>query len=207
MVSAALTHEFAGFIVADDFRRLYGEALDLWLARSETPSRLVLERPGVRLRYYGEAENHPPLLIIPAPIKKPYIWDLTPSVSVVRRCLEASLRVYGLEWRERPDDPDSGIAAYADKLILECIKAIGEPVILAGHSLGGTFAAIVASLYPEQVRALILLEAPLSFAGDTGAIARLIRSIPSNAQLRKASNYPGTLLNALSLAASPESFL
>lgn len=106
-----------------------------------------------------------------------------------------------------PDDPDSGIAAYADKLILECVKVIGEPVILAGHSLGGTFAAIFASLHPAYVRALLLLEAPLSFAGDTGAIARLIRSIPSNAQLRKASNYPGTLLNALSLAASPESFL
>jgi polyhydroxyalkanoate synthase len=208
MVSVPLTTEFAGFTLADSFRRLYGEALDLWLARSETPSELVLERPGIRLRYYGREGNHPPLLIVPAPIKKPYIWDLTPSVSVVRRCLEASLRVYGLEWREKPPaDPDGEIAAYADKLILECVETIGEPVVLAGHSLGGTFAAIFASLHPEDVRALLLLEAPLSFAGDTGAIARLIRSIPSNAQLRKASNYPGTLLNALSLAASPESFL
>lgn len=208
MLSAPLTTEFAGYTLGDGFRRWYGEALDLWLARTETPSRLVLERPGVRLRYYGEAGNHPPLLIIPAPIKKPYIWDLTPSVSVVRRCLEASLRVYGLEWRKKPpEDPDSGIAVYADKLILECVKAIGEPVILAGHSLGGTFATIFASLYPEQVRALILLEAPLSFAGDTGAIAALIRIIPSTAALRTASGYPGTLLNALSLTASPESFL
>jgi poly[(R)-3-hydroxyalkanoate] polymerase subunit PhaC len=208
MLPATLTTEFAGFIVADGLRRFYGEALDLWLARSETPSELVLERPGVRLRYYGEEGNHPPLLIVPAPIKKPYIWDLTPSLSVVRRCLDASLRVYGLEWREKPpEDPDGGLPVYADKLIMECVEAIGEPVILAGHSLGGTFATIFASLHPERIRGLVLLEAPLSFAGDTGAIAALIRIVPSTNALRHASGYPGTLLNALSLVASPESFL
>jgi polyhydroxyalkanoate synthase subunit PhaC len=201
-------NEFAGFTVADGLRRSYGEALDLWLARSETPSGLVLERPGVRLRYYGEDGNHPPLLIIPAPIKKPYIWDLTPTVSVVSRCLHAALRVYVLEWREKaPQDPEAGIAVYGDKLILECVEAIGEPVILAGHSLGGTFATIFASLHPEDVRALLLLEAPLSFPGDTGAITRLTRIVPSTSALRQASGYPGTLLNALGVAASPESFL
>jgi polyhydroxyalkanoate synthase len=207
MFSAPLTTEFAGFVVADGLRRWYGQALDLWLARSETPSQLVLERPEVRLRYYGEAGNHPPLLIIPAPIKKTYIWDLTPSVSVVLGCLQASLGVYVLEWGRPPEHLETGLAFYADKLILECIEAIGEPVILAGHSLGGTFATIFASLHPEQVRALLLLEAPLSFRGDTGAIAALIRIVPSTGALRKASGYPGTLLNALSLAASPESFL
>ncbi|HEX2447910.1 MAG TPA: alpha/beta fold hydrolase [Methyloceanibacter sp.] len=207
MPTLPLAAEFAPFTLADGFRRWYGEVLDLWLARTETPSELVLERPGAALRYYGEAGNHPPLLIIPAPIKKPYIWDLTPSVSVVRRCLEASLRVYCLEWREAPpEDPNRGIAVYADKLIMDCVDAIGEPVVLAGHSLGGTFAAIFASLYAEHARALLLLEAPLSFAADTGAIAALIRIVPSTPALRDASDYPGTLLNALSLAASPESF-
>jgi polyhydroxyalkanoate synthase subunit PhaC len=208
MLSAASTTEFAGFTVADGFRRWYGEALDLWLARSETQSQLMLERPGVGLRYYGEEGNHPPLLIVPAPIKKPYVWDMMPSVSVVQRCLQASLRVYMLEWRKKPpEDPDAGIAVFADKLILECIKTIGEPVVLAAHSLGGTFASIFASLHPEHVRALLLLEAPLSFAGDTGAIALLIRILPSTKNLRRASSYPGTVLNALSLIASPESFL
>jgi len=57
------------------------------------------------------------------------------------------------------------------------------------------------------VRALILLEAPLSFSGDAGAIANLIRMVPATDALRYVSAYPGTVLNALSLAASPESFL
>jgi len=112
-----------------------------------------------------------------------------------------------LEWKETPPEgPNNGLV-YVDDLILECAKSIGEPAILAGHSLGGTFATIFASLHPERVRALILLEAPLSFAGDAGAIAELIRIGPTTETLRKVSAYPGTVLNALSLAASPESFL
>src|ERR1043166_2771194 len=148
------------------------------------------------------------MLIVPAPIKKPYIWDLTPSVSVVLACLQARFRVYVLEWTEAPPDgPDNGLAVFVDELLLECAKAIGEPAILAGHSLGGTFATIFASLHPECVRSLILLEAPLSFSGDARAIAEFIRIAPATEALRKVSAYPGTVLNALSLAASPATFL
>jgi polyhydroxyalkanoate synthase len=208
LLSVPLPGEFMSFAAADEMRRWYGRALDLWLARTETPSRLMLERSGVKLRDYGEEGNRPSLLIIPAPIKKPYIWDLTPSVSAVLACLQARFRVYVLEWTDTPPiDPDNGLAVYVDELILECAKAIGEPAVLAGHSLGGTFATIFASLHPERVRALILLEAPLSFSGDPGAVAELFRMAPATEALRKVSAYPGTVLNALSVAASPESFL
>jgi polyhydroxyalkanoate synthase len=113
-----------------------------------------------------------------------------------------------LEWPETPPNgPDNGLAVYVDELILECAKAIGERAVFAGHSLGGTLATIFASRHPKHVRALILLEAPLSFSGDAGAIANLIRMVPATDALRYVSAYPGTVLNALSLAASPESFL
>ena len=147
------------FAAADEMRRWYGLVLDLWLARTETPSQLLLERSGIKLRDYGDKGNRPSLLIIPAPIKKPYIWDLMPSVSTVLACLQAQFRVYVLEWPETPPNgPDNGLAVYVDELILECAKAIGEPAILAGHSLGGTFATISASLHPERVRSLIYLK-------------------------------------------------
>ena len=115
------------FVAADEMRRWHGRVLDLWLARTETPSLLVLEQSGVKLRDYGKEGNGPSLLIIPAPIKKPYIWDLTPEASSVLACLNARLRVYIMEWGEMPPDgPDDGLAVYANELILECAKAIGE---------------------------------------------------------------------------------
>jgi len=185
------------FVAADEMRRWHGRVLDLWLARTETPSLLVLEQSGVKLRDYGKEGNGPSLLIIPAPIKKPYIWDLTPEASAVLACLNARLRVYILEWGEMPPDgPDDGLAAYVNELILECAKIIGEPAVVIGHSLGGTFATIFASLHPERVRALILLEAPLSFSGDSGAITKLIRIVSTSEALRKVSAYPGTVLTA-----------
>ncbi|MCZ7594556.1 MAG: alpha/beta fold hydrolase [Hyphomicrobium sp.] len=200
--------DFASFAAADEARRGWGRVLDFWMARRETPYRLVLERPGLRLRCYGRPGDQPSWLIIPAPIKKHYIWDLLPSVSVVQRCLESGFNVYLLEWTEAPrDDPNIGIATYADRHILDCANAIGRPIVLAGHSLGGTFAAIFSSLHPEKVGALVLLEAPLSFAEDTGAIARLIRQFPSVEALSGFDDCPGVLLGALGVAASPESFL
>jgi polyhydroxyalkanoate synthase len=166
-------------------RRWHGRTLGIAMLRTETPFRLVLQRPGVKLRLYGDRHNHPTLLIVPAPIKKPYIWDLTPTISVVRRYLEMGFRVYALEWTEsRTDDAENDLSTYAARFLLECVDAIGEPVILTGHSLGGTFAAIFASLHPERVRGLALLEAPLSFCQDRGAIASLIRKIPHTNALR-----------------------
>lgn len=208
MVPYPLGTAFAGFAAADEMRRWHGRGFDVAMLRSETRFELVLERPEVKLRLYGDRHHRPALLIVPAPIKKPYIWDLTPQTSVVRRCLDAGLCVYALEWSELPiGDADGGLSTYADRLILECVAAIGGAVILTGHSLGGTFAAIFASLHPERVRGLVLLEAPLSFHQDHGAIASLIRKIPRTDALRSVGSYPGTFLNALSISASPESFV
>ena len=51
----------------------------------------MLDDPDVRLRLYEQpASGGPALLIVPAPIKRGYIWDLLPNVSVVRRYLEAA---------------------------------------------------------------------------------------------------------------------
>ena len=116
------------FAAADEMRRWYGLVLDLWLARTETPSRLLLERSGMKLRDYGDERNRPSLLIIPAPIKKPYIWDLMPSVSTVLACLQAQFRVYVLEWPETPPNgPDNGLAVYVDELSWNAPRLSASP--------------------------------------------------------------------------------
>src|SRR3954470_18324880 len=148
----------------DEARRQVGRGLDvLGLGPQETPYRVVAEWPGARLRAYHEQArtDGPVLLIVPAPFKRVYLWDLLPEVSVVRRCLERGLRVYLLEWLTPTQREDGfGFADYADCLptaALDAIQAetgVATPV-LAGHSLGGTLAAIFATLAPERVGGLV----------------------------------------------------
>ncbi|PMS29416.1 alpha/beta hydrolase [Paraburkholderia rhynchosiae] len=208
-------------------RRERGRWLDAFgFGPIETPSRVVRSWPGAELRAYGETgqvsqpSSAAALLIVPAPIKQAYIWDLAPEVSVVRRALEAGLRVYLIRWKELKRDAaeqDDGLAAYADSLIAQSLEAIGAdggrratvPVVLVGHSLGGTLAAIFTALHPETVRALVILEAPVCFAGSAaGAFAPLAQWAPPADAIVAAlgGQVPGSFLNLVCTSAAPDEF-
>jgi polyhydroxyalkanoate synthase len=199
----------------DRLRRWRGMLLDAaGFAPKETPYRILHEETGVRLRSYGAAsQDGPALLIVPAPIKRAYIWDLAPQTSVVQRCLQQGMRVYLAEWMPLDGGgEDFGLADYADRMLTACVDAIeadsGQTtVILAGHSLGGTLAAIFACLHAQRCRALVLLEAPLHFAESAGRFAPLVAAAPDARFIAEIfGNVPGSFLNAVSVAAAPQEF-
>ncbi len=154
----------------------------------------------------------PPVLIVAAPIKRPYIWDIAPSVSVVRFCLQHGLRVYLLEWATpSSEDRNAGLADYAGRSIAQAVARVlaasgGAKPFLMGHSLGGTFAAIFAAFDPTSLRGLILLSAPLSFAAGSSAFRDALVAI-TPAAVTAMDIVPGSLLSQLSAAAAPETFL
>jgi polyhydroxyalkanoate synthase subunit PhaC len=201
----------------DDARRQIGTAFDaVGLGPQEAAYRVVAEHAGARLRAYFDREENsgPVLLIIPAPFKRPYIWDLMPNVSVVRCCLRRGFRVYLLDWLVPTKSDDGfGLADYADRLPCSAIDAIERETglsapILAGHSLGGTFAAIFATLHPERIGGLLLVDAPLVFGEDGGPFAAAARASPHARVVREfvGSPVPGSVMNALSVAAAPDAF-
>jgi polyhydroxyalkanoate synthase len=163
-----------------------------------------------RLRRYAGPSEGPVVLIVAAPIKHPYIWDLSPSTSAVRACLESGLQVFLLEWKP-PVEGDGGLAAYADEALAEAadatLKAADSPkVFLMGHSLGGALAAISAALHPEDLSGIVLLSAPLSFAPGVSAFRdALVAMAPG--WLPDVGIMPGSLLSQLSAVASPQSFV
>jgi polyhydroxyalkanoate synthase len=202
---------------ADRWRRMAGAWLDAaGLGPIETPARRVHAGRGFDvLGYAGPGAPGPPVLLLPAPIKRAYIWDLAPGVSVVRRCLERRLRVYLLRWAEPGEaEREFGLAEYADRLIADALGAIeaetgARRAVLAGHSLGGTFAAIFAAVRPERVRGLVLLEAPLRFGpAGAGALAPLVAAAPHARSIGDAlGTVPGTFLDLASVTAAPDVFL
>ncbi|HYH22471.1 MAG TPA: alpha/beta fold hydrolase [Azospirillum sp.] len=198
----------------DRMRRMRGLMLDAaGFGPEESPFRVIAARPGFRLRAYGGPAEGPALLIVPAPIKRPYIWDIAPDASAVRRCLGGGLRVYLIEWTE-PDEgaPGSGLADYAGAHIAAAVDAVDADggagrVLLAGHSLGGTLAAIFAAGHPDRVSALLLLEAPLAFGAAAGDLAAMVaKAPPADALLDGASSVPGSMLTNASVRAAPDAF-
>lgn len=212
----ALTDPAAAFAWLDRVRCARGGWLDAaGLGPDETPSHEILREGGMRLRAYREPGPGPVLLLVPAPIKRHYVWDLAPGRSVVRSALAAGFMVGLLEWTEPAGDAARrDLEDHADRLIGRAVDALAArhgaaSVLLAGHSLGGTLAAIFAALHPDRVRGLVLVEAPLRFGPDAGALGALAAASPAapGAVRRMFGTVPGSAISAMGIAADPVGFL
>ena len=138
-----------------------------------TPYDVVYREGTLRLlRYRREtpARYSTPVLFCYALVNRPYILDLQPDKSVIRRYLEAGFDVYLIDW---------GVPAHADhhltlqdyvcRLLQGVISLIlRERAVtrlhLIGYCMGGTLSVLFAALHPERLGTLTLLAAPIDFA-------------------------------------------
>jgi polyhydroxyalkanoate synthase len=200
----------AQFAMTDILRRAQGDAAAaLGLGPEECPYQIVASGPHWRLRDYGGSQTARSLLIVAAPIKRPYIWDLSPSASAIRFCLQQDLHVHLLEWMPASHATgNGGLDEYA-LAISECVAKISDKAarpVVVGHSLGGTLGAIYASLAPDSLRALVLLSAPLCFQpAESHFRDTLVSLVPSD--LSETEPFPGSLLSHMSALASPKAFV
>lgn len=203
------------FETLDDARRRRGAAMArMGYGPVETPSVPVFSMPGMRLRHYGGSPGARDIaLIVPAPIKRHYIWDLAPDCSVVRRALQSGMQVYLIEWMDPTEAEEGyGLEEYGHALIDAAVGAIRKwnpsgRLFLLGHSLGGVFAAMYSAAEAKAVDALVLIEAPQHFASDSGAFTPLVTFGPPAADVaRLFGRIPGSVLSMTSVIASPSTF-
>jgi polyhydroxyalkanoate synthase subunit PhaC len=201
---------FPMLFMSDEMRRSLGSLLDrTGLAPERASWDVVLRQPEFQLRRYGpQTGTAGAVFIVPAPIKRPYIFDLVPQVSVVRRLTEAGFSVYLSEWREN-GGAGGDLATSLDSLRRALEKIMtdhGRAPILMGHSLGGTLAALLAAIEPERVSKLVLIEAPLRFGKRTGALRPITRYPAGWFFGGEVEPVPGSLLDVASVAADPDEF-
>jgi polyhydroxyalkanoate synthase len=147
----------------------------------QTPSEVVYTENKLELRRYESLTDHQhavPVLVVYALINRPYILDLQPDRSIVRRLLEAGHDVYLVDWGDPSRlDRHLGLEDYVGRYLDNCVDVVRErsgqaAINLLGYCMGGTMSAIYTALHPEKVNALALLAAPL-YLEDTGGVLEL----------------------------------
>ncbi|WP_255198112.1 class III poly(R)-hydroxyalkanoic acid synthase subunit PhaC [Halorarius litoreus] len=147
----------------------------------ETPSEVVYTENKLELLHYEsqtDEQHDVPILVVYALINRPYILDLQPDRSVVRRLLEAGHDVYLVDWNEPSRlDQHLTIDDYVNRYIDNCVDVVRErsgqdSINLLGYCMGGTLSVMYAALHPEKLRTLGLMAAGLCF-DDTGGVLEL----------------------------------
>ena len=170
----------------------------------QTPAQTLLTIDKVRLQYYAPEYLNPelsPIFICYALVNRPYMIDLTPERSLLRKLLDKGIAVYLIDWgypdaSDRFLDLDDYINFYLDRCIDKaCEHAQINQIGLMGICQGGTFSLCYTALHPEKIDRLITLVTPVDFHTPDFTLSNLARHIDVDLAVATYGNIPGTLLN------------
>jgi polyhydroxyalkanoate synthase subunit PhaC len=169
--------------------------------------KLVLNR--YRPHEAARERVHTPLLICYALVNRPYMMDLQPDRSLIRRLLERGVDIYLIDWGY-PDGADRylGLDDYVLRYLPRCVDEVRRAsgcrrINLLGVCQGGTLSLCHAALDPKCIRNLITMVTPVDFQTPENLLTKWSEHVDLDALVSAAGNIPGELLNALFLGLMP----
>ena len=145
----------------------------------QTPKETVWTKNKAKLYHYAPnaQKKHPvPILMVYALINRPYILDLMPGNSFIEYLVGEGFDVYMLDWGVPGDeDKDLTFENYVLDYLPRAVKKVlrhshSDELTILGYCMGGTMSAMYASLFPEHLKNLILMAAPVEFPGRDGPL-------------------------------------
>jgi class III poly(R)-hydroxyalkanoic acid synthase PhaC subunit len=115
-----------------------------------------------------------PLFFVYSLFNKPYILDVAPKVSVIEQLTNMGYEVYLLDWgtpgyEDKNIGLDTYIQDYLRNAVKRAIRHSGvDEISIVGYCLGGTIAAIYASIAEEPIKNLIVATVPIDFGPFVG---------------------------------------
>nr|WP_217651827.1 class III poly(R)-hydroxyalkanoic acid synthase subunit PhaC [Hydrococcus rivularis] len=184
-----------------------------------TPKEAVYREDKVILYRFKPMVEQPlsiPLLIVYALVNRPYMVDLQEDRSLVANLLKLGLDVYLIDWGY-PSRADRWLTLddYINGYINNCVDFIREKhglekINLLGICQGGAFSLCYSSLYPEKVKNLIVMVAPVDFnmpntlLNMRGGCTLGAEALDVDLMVKSLGNIPGDFLNLEFLMLKPQ---
>lgn len=156
-----------------------------------------------------------PLLIVYALVNRPFMVDLQANRSLVANLLKLGLDVYLIDWGY-PTRIDRWLTLddYLNGYLNNCVDFLRksytlEKINLLGVCQGGTFSVCYSSLYPEKVKNLVVMVAPIDFnmpnnlLNMRGGCTLGSQALDVDLMVDALGNIPGDFLNLEFLMLKP----
>lgn len=138
-----------------------------------TPKEVIWRKNKAKLYRFSlpdaEVKQRVPVFMVYAMINKPYILDLEPGNSFVEYLVREGFDVYMLDWGEAGyEDRRNGFADYLFDYLHKaidraCAHSGQSQVTMFSYCMGGTIGSMYTALFPERVKNLVVLAAPIDF--------------------------------------------
>lgn len=152
-----------------------------------------------------ESELFPvPVLISYALVNRPAVADLQENRSLIRNLVKLGIDVYLIDWGY-PSRADRWLTLedYISGYINNCVDYISEKhglsqINLLGICQGGSMSLCYASLFPEKIKNLVVMVAPVDFHAQgkqPGFISLWGKELDANLMVKAMGNISGDLMN------------
>lgn len=198
----------------DNLRKLKEDDIQVGI----TPKEAVYTEDKVTLyRFKSSVEKSfkIPVLIVYALVNRPFMVDLQEGRSLVANLLNLGLDVYLIDWGY-PSRADRWLTLddYLNGYVNNCVDFISKKhelnaINLLGICQGGTFSLCYSSIYPEKVKNLITMVAPIDFNMNKtllnmrGGCTLGAEAIDVDLMVQALGNVPGDFLNLEFLMLKP----
>ncbi len=190
----------------DNLRDLHEDDIQVGFSEKEA----VYQEDKIVLYRFTPVVENPlpiPILIVYALVNRPYMVDLQEGRSLVANLLKLGLDVYLIDWgyptrADRWLTLEDYIAGYIDN----CVDVIRErhqqgKISLLGVCQGGTFSVCYSALFPEKVKNLVVMVAPIDFdqpqtlLNARGGCTLGSEAVDIDLMVEAMGNIPGDYLN------------
>jgi poly(R)-hydroxyalkanoic acid synthase, class III, PhaC subunit len=169
-----------------------------------TPKELVYQEDKVQLFHYVPVSKGVcpvPLIVVYALVNRQYMMDIQDDLSLFRKLLDLGLDLYVIDWGyptkiDKYLTMEDYILGYLDNAVDFVREKTGSDKInVLGICQGGTLSIIYAALFPEKVKNLVTMVAPVDFASGDALLNVWAPFMDVDLMVDVLGNIPGELLN------------